>query len=123
MTAATRRHRYLLIALLAWALAMIVPDLLRVVQPLGSYGLSANNDGLIYDVMKPFDVGVQSPAWQAGIRDGDRLDLSRLDCFPYADTTCGTRSRCSAGASSCCRGAKRRSSFKATSEHQRGRSP
>ena len=29
------RQRILLIVLLAWALVMIVPDVLRVVQPLG----------------------------------------------------------------------------------------
>ncbi len=90
MTQAPRRHRYLLIPLLIWALAMIVPDLLRVVEPLGAYGLSANNDGLIYDVVKPFDFDTQSPAWNADIRDGDRLDMSRLECFPYAETSCGS---------------------------------
>ena len=35
------RQRLLLIALLAWALVMIVPDVLRVVQPLGSFGFYA----------------------------------------------------------------------------------
>ena len=44
------RQRLLLIVLLAWALVMIVPDLLRVAQPLGSYGFFADNDGVIYDV-------------------------------------------------------------------------
>jgi hypothetical protein len=75
--------------LLAWALVMIVPDLLRVVQPLGAYGFSANNDGLIYDVTAPFDWKTDSPAWKAGIRKGDRLDLTRLECFPYDATSCG----------------------------------
>jgi len=83
------RHPSLLILLLAWALLMIVPDLWRVVQPLGSYGFSANNDGLIYDVRGPFDANADSPAWQAAIRKGDRLDLSRLQCFPYDATSCG----------------------------------
>ena len=36
------RQRLLLIVLLAWALVMIVPDLLRVVQPLGSFGFYAD---------------------------------------------------------------------------------
>ena len=66
--------------LLAWALAMIVPDLWRVVQPLGSFGFYANNDGLSYDVTGPFDDQTASPAWNAGIREGDRLDLSKLRC-------------------------------------------
>jgi hypothetical protein len=43
-------HRILLIVLLIWALLMIVPDLWRVVQPLGSFGFDTDNDGLIYDV-------------------------------------------------------------------------
>ena len=49
------RQRILLIVLLAWALVMIVPDVLRVVQPLGSFGFYADNDGMIYDVTGPFE--------------------------------------------------------------------
>ena len=37
--------RALLVALALWALAMIVPDLYRVYQPLGSFGFYASNDG------------------------------------------------------------------------------
>jgi hypothetical protein len=51
-----------------------------VVQPLGSFGFYANNDGLIYDVAGPFDDDTVSPAWKTGMRPGDRLDLSRLRC-------------------------------------------
>src|SRR6476619_3172425 len=83
-------QRTLLIVLLAWALVMIVPDLWRVVQPLGSFGFYANNDGLIYDVTGPFDDQTASPAWNAGIREGDRLDLSKMRCFPYDAATCGS---------------------------------
>jgi hypothetical protein len=36
----------------------------------------ADNDGLIYDATGPFDAESDSPAWKAGIRDGDRLALS-----------------------------------------------
>ena len=68
-------QRILLSVLLAWALVMIVPDVLRVVQPLGSFGFYADNDGLIYDVTGPFDEKEQSPAWNAGIRAGDRLAI------------------------------------------------
>ncbi len=80
--------RLLLIVLLTWALAMIVPDVWRVVQPLASYGLSADNDGLIYDAQGAFDRPEDSPAWRAGIREGDRLDLASLDCFPYQGAAC-----------------------------------
>jgi hypothetical protein len=82
------RQRILLIVLLAWALVMIVPDVLRVAQPLGSFGFYADNDGAIYDVTGPFDAESDSPAWKAGIRDGDKLALSKLRCFPYNRTTC-----------------------------------
>ena len=83
-------QRTLLIVLVAWALVMIVPDLWRVVQPLGSFGFYANNDGLIYNVTGPFDDQTASPAWKAGIREGDRLDLSKMRCLPYDAATCGS---------------------------------
>ena len=74
------RSRILLLALVLWGIAMIVPDLVRVAQPLGSFGFYANNDGLIYDVAGPFPDEASSPAWKAGVRVGDRLDLARLGC-------------------------------------------
>jgi|GEM_PF-4246818 len=90
------RYRILLIVLLAWALVMIVPDLLRVVQPLGAYGFSANNDGLIYDVTAPFDWKTDSPAWKAGIRKGDRPRSHALGVLPLRrhelrQRSCGAR--------------------------------
>ena len=84
------RHRTFLIVVLAWALAMIGPDLARLVQPLGSLGLYANSDGLVYDVAGPFPDVTASPAWQAGIRVGDRLDLSRMTCVPYDAERCAS---------------------------------
>ena len=83
-------RKILLVVLLAWALAMIVPDLWRVVQPLGSFGFYANNDGLIYNVTGPFDDQSASPAWKASIRVGDRLDLSKMRCLPYDAATCSS---------------------------------
>jgi hypothetical protein len=83
-------QRILLVVLLTWALLMIVPDLWRVVQPLGSFGFYADNDGIIYNVTGPFDDQTASPAWHAGIREGDRLDLSKMRCFPYDAATCGS---------------------------------
>ena len=84
------RDRPLLILILFWALAMIVPDLVRLVQPLGSYGFYANSDGLIYDVAGPFADETASPAWKAGIREGDRIDLARMTCIPYDATICAS---------------------------------
>ena len=82
--------RLLLIALTLWGLVMIVPDLISVAQPLGSLGFFANNDGLIYDVTGPFDDEASSPAWRAGIRVGDRLDLKRMRCTLSEIARCGS---------------------------------
>src|SRR5262245_47561143 len=98
------RQRILLIVLLAWALAMIVPDVLRVVQPLGSFGFYADNDGVIYDVTGPFDA--DSPAWKTGIHDGDKLALR---CFPYGPTTCANALMVLGDFSAFYRGARRHS--------------
>jgi hypothetical protein len=73
-------NRILLMGLMLWGLAMIVPDLVRVAQPLGSLGFYANNDGLIFDTNGPFPGDAASPAWRAGIRAGDKLDLQRMRC-------------------------------------------
>jgi hypothetical protein len=80
--------RLLLIVLAAWGLLMIVPELIRVVQPLGALGFFANNDGLIYDATGPFDDEASSPAWRAGIRAGDRIDLNRMRCLPGEHARC-----------------------------------
>lgn len=82
------RQRFLLVVLLAWALVMIVPDLLRVATPLGSFGFYADNDGLIYDVVGPFEKKEDSPAWKAGIRVGDRLAMHEMLCYPYDRNAC-----------------------------------
>jgi hypothetical protein len=81
--------RLLLVALTLWGLAMIVPDLLRIVQPLGSLGFYANNDGLVYDVDGPFPDEAASPGWRAGIRVGDQVDLKRMRCTPGDHARCG----------------------------------
>jgi hypothetical protein len=72
--------RLVLVVVTFWALLMIVPDFHRVSQPLASAGFAADNDGWIYDVQGPFLSDQASPAWQAGLRPGDRLDLQAMDC-------------------------------------------
>ncbi len=84
------RQRVLLLILLIWALAMIVPEFVRVVRPLGSFGFYADSDGVIYDTSGPFDTNEESPAWRAGIREGDRLDFSRMRCIPYDRDVCAS---------------------------------
>jgi hypothetical protein len=79
--------RIVLMAVTFWALLMIVPDFHRVIQPLASTGFAADNDGWIYDVAGPF-VQDDSPAWQAGLRKGDRLDLPAMECSTPGKRRC-----------------------------------
>ncbi|MBV8652290.1 MAG: hypothetical protein JO255_12550 [Alphaproteobacteria bacterium] len=80
--------RLLLIALTGWALAMMLPALARVVVPFASFGLSANNDGVIIDIVSPFDTAEESPAAKAGLVPGDRLDLHAMRCAPPTSRAC-----------------------------------
>jgi hypothetical protein len=82
--------RVALLLLTIYALAMIAPDSLRVVRPLGSFGLAMDGDGLIYDVRGPFESEEESPAWQAGLRAGDRLDLAAMRCSPVDTVVCAS---------------------------------
>jgi hypothetical protein len=82
--------RALLVALTFWALAMIVPDFYRLYQPLGSFGFYANNDGVLTDVQGPFLKQTDSPAFQAGLRAGDRLDLEQMRCIPIRTQRCAS---------------------------------
>jgi len=82
--------RILLVAFTLWALAMIVPDFYRLVRPLGSFGFYANNDGLVTDVQGPFPDEAASPAFQAGLRTGDRLDLAQMRCIPVNTRKCAS---------------------------------
>jgi hypothetical protein len=82
--------RILLILLTLYALAMIAPDLYRMARPLGSFGLASSNDGLIYDVQAPFIAETASPAWRAGVRPGDQLDLGRMRCIPVDTDICAS---------------------------------
>ena len=82
--------RVALLLLTIYALAMIAPDLLRVFRPLGSFGLATNGDGLIYDVEGPFASQQDSPAWRAGLRVGDRLDLAAMRCAPVDTNVCAS---------------------------------
>jgi len=95
------RQRILLIVLLAWALVMIVPDLLRVVQPLGSFGFYADNDGLIYNVTGQL---TRSPIRLLG-RPASETATSSLSAgraaFPTTAPRAGMHSWCPADFSSC----------------------
>jgi hypothetical protein len=82
--------RVLLVALAFWALAMVVPDFYRLYQPLGSFGFYANNDGVITDIQGPFLDQTASPAFRAGLRVGDRLDLAQMRCVPIRTLRCAS---------------------------------
>jgi hypothetical protein len=82
--------RILLALLTLYALAMIVPDFVRLVRPLGAFGMASNADGLIYDVRGQFATDEESPAWEAGLRPGDRLDLSGMRCIPVQTELCAS---------------------------------
>ncbi len=85
-----RKDRILLVLLTVWALAMIVPDFWRLGRPLGSFGFNADGDGLVTDALGPFAHEADFPAWQAGLRHGDRLDLSKMRCIPLNTKLCAT---------------------------------
>jgi hypothetical protein len=72
--------RFLLVVLTLWGLVMVVPGLFRFAEPLSSLGLFASGNGLITDVTDPFPNETASPAWRAGIRVGDRIDLEAMRC-------------------------------------------
>lgn len=99
--------RFILIVLTLYGLAMVVPDFYRLVRPLGSFGLTADNDGLIFDVQGQFREISDSPAWQAGLRAGDRIDLRGMRCVPVDTNVCATilavRRPATCLARSCCR--------------------
>src|SRR5262245_125922 len=72
--------RFLLVLLTVWGLGMIVPDVVRVARPLHAIGLFADGDGVLADTTGPFSKETDSPAWRAGVRAGDRLDLQAMRC-------------------------------------------
>jgi hypothetical protein len=80
--------RWLLVVLAAWGVLMIVPDLYRVVRPLASFGLVANNDGVVVNAKGPFADAARSPAGSAGITPGDRIDLHAMRCIPLDAVPC-----------------------------------
>jgi hypothetical protein len=82
--------RVVLLLLTVYAVAMIAPDVLRVIRPLGSFGLALDGDGRIYDVQGPFEAEDESPAWRAGLRPGDRLDLQAMSCASVDSIGCAT---------------------------------
>ncbi|MGB6448106.1 MAG: hypothetical protein WBF47_23630 [Xanthobacteraceae bacterium] len=69
---------------MTWALGMILPDFKRLIEPLASFGFRIDNDGLVTDVR------AASPAFQAGLRSGDQLDLGQMRCRPLNTLMCSS---------------------------------
>ncbi|HWA81580.1 MAG TPA: hypothetical protein VG848_14885 [Acetobacteraceae bacterium] len=82
--------RLLLLVLTGWALATILPELYRVAEPLSAFGLSADNDGVILDVIAPFASARESPAARAGLVAGERLDLAHMRCTVPTSPACAS---------------------------------
>ena len=82
---------------------MIVPDFFRMVQPLGSFGLATNADGLVYDVQGPFETEDASPASRADLHVGDRLDLQAMRCIPADTELCASNLALWGGVGYACR--------------------
>jgi hypothetical protein len=87
-TSRSTAGRSLLVVLTLWALAVIVPGLDRVFDSLDSFGLSVDNDGIVTDVLAPFQSAADSPAAAAGIVPGDRIDLKAMRCIPPGTPQC-----------------------------------
>jgi hypothetical protein len=68
---------------------MVVPSFYRVVWPLASFGLTVDNDGVVVDVVGPFDGDAgRSPAAVTGLVVGDRLDLRGMNCWNPRSPAC-----------------------------------
>jgi hypothetical protein len=70
---------------------MVLPSFYRLVWPLASFGLTADNDGVVVDIIGPFDNDtVRSPAEAAGLVVGDRLDLRQMNCWNPRSPVCAS---------------------------------
>ena len=83
--------RSALVVLTIWGLAMVVPSFYRMVWPLASLGLTVDNNGMVVDVIGPFDHAPnRSPAAASGLKVGDRLDLQQMNCRAPSSTVCAS---------------------------------
>ena len=79
-----------MIGLAIWGLAVILPSIIQDVRPLAAFGLVSDNDGVLIDVVQPFEQAGQSPAARAALVPGDRIDLSRANCIPPGGEGCAS---------------------------------
>ena len=72
---------------------------------------------MVYDTRGPFPEEAASPTWRAGIRVGDRIDLSQMRCIPVDTATCATVLAVIGGLQYVNPGRTARLSLKATPDH------
>ncbi len=75
--------KIVVIALCIYAALIVVPDFVRVFGPIGTLGFTADNSGDVGSV----DRSVPDVA-RSGLRPGDRVDLSRMNCFALQSQRC-----------------------------------
>src|SRR5580698_2192523 len=86
----TKLSKLILVFMVLWGFTMVAPSLYRMVWPLASFGFSVDNNGVVIDTWEPFSNKTESPAVQAGIAIGDRLDLTRMNCFAPSSPACAS---------------------------------
>ena len=81
--------RLVLVVLTAWGLSMVLPSFYRLAWPLASFGLTVDNNGVVIDVVGPFDRNPdRSPAVESGLAIGDRLDQQKMNCWAPRSPAC-----------------------------------
>jgi hypothetical protein len=69
---------------------VILPSVIQTVRPLAAFGFTSDNDGVVIDVVQPFEREDQSPGARAGLVPGDRIDLSRANCLAPTSEGCAS---------------------------------
>lgn len=75
--------KIVVLVLCVYGAVIIAPDFVRVVGPIGTLGFTADNDGFVGSVDRSvLDVR------HSGLRTGDRVDLSQMNCFALDSQRC-----------------------------------
>lgn len=80
--------RFALVVLTACGLSMVLPSFHRMIWPLASFGLDVDNNGVVVDLVGPFDHPQDSPAAASGLAIGDRIDLQKMNCWRPSTQVC-----------------------------------
>jgi hypothetical protein len=69
-------------------MSMVLPSFNRLAWPLASFGFDVDNNGVVVDLVGPFDSIRDSPAAAAGLTVGDRIDLKQMNCWAPGSLVC-----------------------------------